>query len=100
MIFYGPSVKKGASIPYAETPDVAVMTNHLLGLPPLLGHTDPAVTLAKKGATGTLLMNVFEGQPQDLQHPKYIEKYLELGTFTSSGENYADYRTEMLGLLQ
>ena len=31
MAFYGPGVKRGAHIPYAEGPDVAVMTNHFLG---------------------------------------------------------------------
>jgi Type I phosphodiesterase / nucleotide pyrophosphatase len=49
MIFYGPNVKKGATIPYAESPDLGVLTNHLLKLPPLQGHTDPKVTLARPG---------------------------------------------------
>ena len=35
MNFYGPSVKKGAKIPYAESPDVALMTNYFMGSPPL-----------------------------------------------------------------
>ena len=34
MAFYGPGVKRGARIPYAEGPDVAVMTNHFLGTSP------------------------------------------------------------------
>jgi hypothetical protein len=100
MIFYGPNVKKGATIPYAETPDIAVMTNHLLKLPALRGHLDPAVTLTKKGATGTLLTNIFEGEPAELEHPRYVEKYLNTGTYTGSGTEYADYRLGMLEFLQ
>ena len=69
-------------------------------LPPLQGHTDPAVTLARKGATGTLLTNIFEGETAELAHPRYIEKYLNTGTYTGSGTEYADYRTGMLKLLQ
>jgi hypothetical protein len=75
MFFYGPGVKKGATIPYAETPDAAVLAAHLLKLAPLQGHLDPAVTLKRKGATGTLLTNIFEGEPTDLTHPRYIEKF-------------------------
>ena len=37
--FYGPDLKKGATIPYAELPDVAVTAARFLGLPPLKGHT-------------------------------------------------------------
>jgi hypothetical protein len=100
MAFYGPGIKKGATIPYAELPDVALMTVHFLGLPPLKGHTDPAVTLAKKGTTGTFLSNIFEGASRDLDHPQYIEKYLQMGTFPSSADNYAPYRQAMLQLLK
>jgi hypothetical protein len=100
MFFYGPGVKKGATIPYAELPDIAVLTAHLLKLPPLQGHTDPAVSLTHKGVTGTLLTNIFEGQPDALQHPRYIEQYLNTGTYTGSGTSYADYRLGMLEILE
>ena len=100
MYFYGPGVKKGATIPYAETPDAAVLAAHLLKLAPLQGHTDPAVTLTLKGATGTLLSNIFEGEPAELSHPRYLEKYLNTGTYTGSGTEYADYHRGMLEFLQ
>ncbi len=100
MYFYGPGVKKGATIPYAESPDAAVLTARLLKLAPLQGHTDPAVTLTHKGATGTLLSNIFEGEPATIVHPRYIEKYLNTGTYTGSGTEYADYRRGMLDFLQ
>lgn len=100
MYFYGPGVKKGATIPYAETPDSAVMAAYLLQLPALRGHLDPAVTLEKKGATGTLLTNIFEGEPMEVTHPRYLEKYLNTGTYTGSGTEYADYHAGMLELLE
>ena len=100
MYFYGPGVKKGATIPYAETPDAAVLAAHLLKIGPLQGHTDPEVTLTLKGATGTLLSNIFEGEPAEVSHPRYLEKYLNTGTYTGSGTEYADYRSGMLKLLQ
>ncbi len=99
MAFYGPGIKKGATIPYAELPDVALMTVHFLGLAPLKGHTDPAVTLDRKGTTGTFLSNIFEGAPRELAHPKYIEQYLQMGTFPSSADSYAPYRQAMLQLI-
>ena len=34
LAFYGPGLKKGATIPYAELPDVAVTVAHLLGAAP------------------------------------------------------------------
>ena len=43
MNFCGPGMKKGISIPYAETPDVAILADYLLQLSPLEGHTDPKV---------------------------------------------------------
>jgi hypothetical protein len=99
-VFFGPNVKKGASIPYAELPDLGVLTNHLLKLPALQGHTDPTVMLTHKGPTGTLLTNIFVGNPDEIEHPRYVQKYLDTGTYTGSGDNYADYRTGMLKLLQ
>jgi Type I phosphodiesterase / nucleotide pyrophosphatase len=100
LTVYGPGIKQGATIPYAETPDVPVLAAHLLKLAPLKGHTDPAVTLTHKGATGTLLSNVFEGAPAELAHPRYIEKYLNTGTYTGSADSFADYRLAMLKNLQ
>ncbi len=100
LTVYGPGIKKGATIPYAETPDVALLAAHLLKLAPLKGHIDPAVTLTHKGATGTLLTNVFEGAPAELEHPRYIEKYLNTGTYTGSADSFADYRLAMLKNLQ
>ena len=100
MYFYGPGVKKAATIPYAETPDSAVMAAYLLKLPTLRGHLDAAVTLEKKGATATLLTNIFEGEPMEVSHPRYIETYLNTGTYTGSGTEYADYHAGMLELLE
>jgi len=100
MVLHGPGLKRGATIPYAELPDVAIFTAHVLGLAPLKGHLDPAVTLRVKGTTGTLLENVFETGPAELEHPQLIERYLDEGTYPSSGNDYADYRSGMLGLLQ
>lgn len=99
-VFSGPGVKQGETIPYAGLPDLAVLTNHLLELPPLQGHTDAAVMLPKEGATGTLLGNIFAGQPRELTHPRYIEQYLNTGTYTGSGSEYADYRLGMLKVLE
>ena len=50
--------------------------------------------------TGTLLTNIFEGQPATLEHPRYIEQYLNTGTYTGSGTGYADYRLGMLEILE
>src|SRR5205814_9342927 len=41
MAFYGPDLKKGATIPYAALPDVAVTVMRFFGLPPLQCLTDP-----------------------------------------------------------
>jgi hypothetical protein len=100
MGFYGPDLKKGASIPYAELPDVAVTTMRFLGLPPLKGHTAASVNLAQKGPTGTALTNLFQGAPDEVAHPRYVEQYLKMNTFPSSADNYAPYRTAMLSLIK
>ena len=39
MNFYGPGIKKGDTIPYAESPDIAILTNYFMGLKPLKGYT-------------------------------------------------------------
>lgn len=100
MAFYGPDLKKGETIPYAELPDIAVTTMRFFRLPPLQGHTSSAVNLVKKGATGTMLTNLFLGAPSELSHPRYIEHYLKLGTFASDGDTFAPYRTAMLDLVR
>jgi hypothetical protein len=101
MAFYGPDIKKGATIPYAELPDIAVTTARFLGLAPLKGHLDPAVNIPVKGATGTVLTNLFVGAPAALPHPRYVERCLALGTAcTSTGDTFGEYRRTMLGLIK
>ena len=97
MAFYGPGIKRGATIPYAEGPDVAVMTNYLLGLPPLKGHLDEKVPAKLGRVTGVLLTNIFEGGPADVKHPKLIDRYLH--SSMPRGDDYVDYRTAMIKLL-
>jgi hypothetical protein len=97
MAFYGPGVKRGGRIPYAEGPDVAVMTNYFLGLPPLRGHLDEKVPANLRGVTGTFLANILEGGPTDVTHPRPIERYLHSGM--PRGDQYVDYRAAMIKLL-
>ena len=99
MNFYGPGIKKGKSIPYAESPDIAIMIDYLLKLTPLKGHTDPKVNIEPKGTTGTLLSNIFVGNPQELNHPMLIKKYLESTNWHPS-DYYGDYRLAMIKLLK
>lgn len=99
MNFYGPGIKKGKSIPYAETPDLALMINHFLNLKPLQGHTDPKVTIEPKGTTGTFLSNIFEGNPDEITHPKLIRRYLESKNWKPS-DDYAEYRKAMLSYIK
>ncbi len=95
MNFYGPGIKRGESIPYAETPDIALMMAHVLGLSPLKGHTDPNVSVTPRGTTGTLLTNIFEGNPRELPHPAFIRDYLESVHYRPS-DDFAEYRVAML----
>jgi hypothetical protein len=97
MFFYGPGIKRGGTIPYAEGPDVAVMTNYLLGLPPLKGHLDDKVPPKLGRVTGVLLTNIFEGNPAEIAHPRLIERYLHSGM--PRGDQYVDYRSAMIKLL-
>jgi hypothetical protein len=97
VAFYGPGVKRGARIPYAEAPDVAVMTTHFLGLPPLRGYADEGVASHLRGVTGTFLKNVLEGGPADVEHPRLIERFLDGGLPTT--DRYGDYREGLLKLL-
>ncbi len=99
MNFYGPGIKKGKSIPYAESPDIAIMIDYLLKLTPLKGYTDPKVNIEPKGTTGTLLTNIFVGNSRELNHPMLIKKYLESTNWHPSDE-YGDYRLAMIKLLK
>jgi hypothetical protein len=99
MNFYGPGIKRAKTIPYAETPDIAIMIAHWLGLSPLQGHTDPKVSIVQRGTTGTLLTNIFEGNSIEIEHPKLIRRYLESKDWKPS-DDYADYRVAMLSLLK
>lgn len=101
MAFYGPGLKVGATIPYAELPDIAVTTARFLGLSALRGHLDPAVTIPVKGTTGTVLTNLFLGQPAEIAHPRYVEKCLNMGAAcTSNADDYGPYRQTMLTLIR
>ena len=97
MAFYGPGVKRGATIPYAEGPDVAVMTNYFLGLPPLRGHLDPKVPKNLGRVTGVFLEHILEGGPADVKHHRLIERYLK--SDMPRGDLYVDYRNAMVKLL-
>jgi hypothetical protein len=99
MNFYGPGIKKGKTIPYAETPDLAIMVNHFLNLSPLKGHTDPKVTIKPAGTTGTFLSNIFEGNPDEIKHPKMIFRYLESKNWKPS-DDFAEYRLSMLSYMK
>jgi hypothetical protein len=95
MNFYGPGIKKGKTIPYAETPDIAIMVNYFLKLNPLKGHTDPKVHLSVNGPTGTFLGNIFEGKGDEIKHPKLILKYLESKNLRPS-DDFGEYRLYMI----
>jgi len=99
MNFYGPGIKKGKTIPYAETPDIAIMVNYFLKLTPLKGHTDPKVHLSVNGPTGTFLENIFEGKGDEIKHPKLILKYLESKDLKPS-DDFAEYRLYMISHLE
>jgi hypothetical protein len=100
MAFHGPDLKKGATIPYAELPDVAVTAVRFLGLPPLKGHGAAVTTVGRKGPSGTVLTNLFVGAPDELAHPRLIDQYLKMNTFGSTGDSYTGYRAAMLDLLK
>jgi len=101
MAFYGPGLKRGATIPYGELPDIAVTVARFLGLPPLQGHTAANVNLAVKGTTGVYLSNLLQGAPADLPtHPKYIERYLNENTYPNMGGDFIGYRDAMYRLIR
>lgn len=95
MNFYGAGVKKGASIPYAESPDVALMTNYFMGLPPLKGYTSRIDYLKQSSTTGIFLKHILEGNLESVEHPKWIKKYLDNNN-ESPPNNYLHYREAMI----
>ena len=99
MNFYGPGIKKGKEIPYAETPDIAMMVNQFLKLSLLQGHIDKKVTIGERGTTGTLLINIFEDNQEDIVHPRIIRKYLESKNLKPS-DDYSEYRMSMLDYIK
>ncbi len=99
MNFFGPGIKKGKTIPYAESPDIAIMIDHLLKMPPLKGHLDPNIDVVPRGTTGVLLTNIFIGQPDSLKRPHLIRRYLE-STGWKPSNDYAEYRSAMLQYLK
>jgi hypothetical protein len=98
MNFYGPGVKKGETIPYAESPDVALITNHFMGLPPLKGYTSNIESLKNLKTTGVFLKNIFEGNSNDLKHPQWIKTYLN-NNLGSPPNDYLHYREAMLNFI-
>jgi hypothetical protein len=97
VAFYGPGIKHGAKIPYAEGPDIAIMTEWFLGLLPLKGHLEESVPANLRPPTGTFLKNIFQGAPAELDHPRLIERYLNSGM--PRGDQYVDYRAGMIKIL-
>jgi hypothetical protein len=98
MNFYGPGIKKGTTIPYAESPDVALMTNHFMGLPPLKGYNAKVKSLKSLKTTGVFLENIFEGNSLDLKHPQWIKTYLDKNS-GSPPNDYLHYREAMLNFI-
>jgi len=99
MCFYGPGIKKGKSIPYAESPDIAIMINNFLDLEPLKGYLDKDMNDQLKGTTGTFLNNIFIGNPEVTDHPKMILRYLQSKNGKISDE-YSEYRQAMLSFIK
>ena len=95
MNFYGPNIKKGATIPCAESPDVAIMTNHFMGLPPLKGYFSKIDDLKNSSTTGVFLKNIFEGNSKELNHPQWIKTYLDKNA-GSPPNDFLHYREAML----
>lgn len=98
MNFYGPGIKKGAIIPYAESPDIALMTNHFMGLKPLKGYTSKIDYLKNNNTTGVFLKNIFEGNSDNLEHPKWIKTYLDKNQ-SSPPNDYLHYREAMMNFI-
>lgn len=99
MNFYGPGIKKGKIIPYAESPDIAIMIDHLMKMSPLKGYLDQNVDVVPKGTTGVLLTNIFFGHPDILKRPHLILRYLK-STDWKPSNSYGGYRAAMLDYLK
>jgi hypothetical protein len=97
--FRGPGIKKGETIPYAELSDLAIMADYFLGLRPLKGVLDPAVTITPKEPTGSFLSNIFIGAPKELNHPRYIERFLTSVNMKPKAD-YVSYRNAMIPILK
>jgi len=97
MVFYGPGLKKGATIPYAETPDIALMAAHFLGVERPRGYAE-SVPVRPRTPTATFLANLFEGAPQAIPHPRFIRRYLEARN-GAPPDPYTDYRAYMLSVI-
>lgn len=98
MNFYGKGIKKGAIIPYAESPDIAIMINHLLKSDDLKGYTAKADSLKILKPTGVLLTNIFEGNPDELEHPMWVKKYLIRSDWKPE-QSYLHYRKAMMDFI-
>jgi hypothetical protein len=97
MAFYGPGLKQNATIPYAETPDIALMAAHFLGIERPRGY-DASVNVNPRTPTATFLSNLFAGAPQALAHPQYIRRYLVARNWAPP-DPYTDYRSYMLSVI-
>jgi hypothetical protein len=97
--FRGPGLKKGQTIPYAELSDIAIMADYWLGLRPLKGVLDPKVTIGPKEPTGSFLSNLFIGSPKELNHPRYIERFLAAVNQKPKAD-YISYRTTLIPILK
>jgi len=95
MNFYGPGVKKGSTIAYAESPDVALMTNHFMRVQPLKGYTTEVEYLKNSKTTGVFLKHIFEGNSDEVYHPKWIKSYLD-NNKSSPPNDYLHYREAMI----
>jgi len=47
--------------------------------------------------TGTFLKNIFEGAPAEMDHPRWVQRYLK--SEMPRGDQYVDYRAGMIKLL-
>ncbi|MDB5051078.1 MAG: hypothetical protein JWO30_4149 [Fibrobacteres bacterium] len=97
--FHGPGLKKGETIPYAELSDIAIMADYWLGLRPLKGVLDPKVTIGPKEPTGSFLSNLFLGSPKELNHPRYIERFLAAVNQKPKAD-YISYRNTLIPILK
>ena len=74
------------------------MTNHFMRLKPLKGYTSKVESLKNLKTTGVFLKNIFEGNPDTLEHPQWIKTYLDSND-QSPPNDYLHYRTGMLDFI-